>query len=74
MLDFLQRVEQRQETRTAMLPVGEGDVAGVSYRIQGSGLPLVLLPLSLAPSQWEPLIPTLSTHYSSITLVVPRWA
>lgn len=34
-----------------------GEVDGVSYSIEGTGPPLVLLPLALAPSQWEPLIP-----------------
>jgi hypothetical protein len=28
-------------------------VAGITYAIRGSGPPLVLLPLGLAPSQWE---------------------
>jgi ubiquinone/menaquinone biosynthesis C-methylase UbiE len=45
-----------------------GEVAGVSYRVQGSGVPLVLLPLSVAPSQWEPLLPQFSTHYCTIVL------
>jgi SAM-dependent methyltransferase len=31
----------------------------------------VLLPLDLAPSQWEPLIPQLSAHYCMITLGGP---
>jgi SAM-dependent methyltransferase len=36
--------------------------------VRGAGPPLVLLPLDLSPGQWEPLIPTLSTHYCTITL------
>ena len=35
----------------------EGIVAGITYRIQGAGPALVLLPFFLAPSQWEPAIP-----------------
>jgi hypothetical protein len=38
------------------LPEGEGEVAGITYRVRGSGPPLVLMPLDLTPSQWEPLI------------------
>ena len=36
-----------------------------------SGPPLVLMPLSLAPSQWEPLIATLSARYCTISLGGP---
>ncbi len=45
-----------------------GEVAGISYRIRGSGPPLVLLPLALAPSQWDSLLPKLSERYCTITL------
>ncbi len=68
MLDFLQRVDQRHRSEALVLPEGEGEVAGISYRIRGAGPPLVLLPLALAPSQWEPLLPTLSANYCTITL------
>lgn len=54
------------------LPVGEGSVADISYRIQGVGPPLVLLPLALAPSQWGPLIPRLSERFCTITLTGAR--
>jgi SAM-dependent methyltransferase len=46
----------------------EGEFAGLSYRIRGFGAPLVLLPLGLAPSQWEPLITLLSERYCTITV------
>lgn len=46
----------------------EGEVAGISYRIRGTGSPLLLLPLFLSPSQWEPVIPALSERYATITL------
>jgi len=51
MLDFLDRFEQGKWV-TATLPMGEGEVAGISYRIRGAGPPLVLTPLDLAPAQW----------------------
>src|SRR5439155_8943013 len=49
-------------------PAGAGEVAGISYHIGGSGPPLVLLPLGVAPSQWEPLVPRLSERWCTITL------
>ena len=49
----------------------EGEIAGITYRVRGSGPPLVLMPLFLAPSQWEPLIPTLSERFTTITLGGP---
>src|SRR5215471_2804727 len=68
MLDFLARMDQVSGTKTRSLPGGEGEVAGISYRIRGSGPPLVLLPLGVAASQWEPLIPRLSERWCTITL------
>jgi ubiquinone/menaquinone biosynthesis C-methylase UbiE len=49
----------------------QGTVAGITYASQGEGLPLVLLPLSLASSQWEPLLPRLSAQCRTVTLGGP---
>ena len=68
MIDFLTPVNQEHEVGIILPSEGEGSVAGISYSIVGTGPPLVLLPLGLAPSQWEPLIPRLSQRYCSITL------
>ena len=68
MMDFLARADQGHEGTAAPLKEGEGEVAGISYRIQGGGPPLVLFSLGLAPSQWEPLMSRLSERYSTITL------
>lgn len=46
----------------------EGEVAGIRYRIRGAGPPLVLLPLGLAASQWEPILEVLAQQYCTITL------
>ena len=46
----------------------EGIVAGISYRIEGTGPALLLLPFFLAPSQWEPLVPRLAKRFSVIIL------
>jgi SAM-dependent methyltransferase len=68
MLGFLSRFTAPGAAKSASPPEGEGEVAGISYRIRGVGPPLVLLPLFLTPSQWEPLIPALSERYCTITL------
>ena len=47
---------------------GDGEVAGVSYRVRGSGPPLLLLPIERVSSQWEPLLPVLAQHYSTTSL------
>jgi ubiquinone/menaquinone biosynthesis C-methylase UbiE len=65
MLEFLGR---RGALPAAGLPEQEGEIAGISYRVRGTGAPLVLLPLDLSPGQWEPLIPALSARYCTITL------
>jgi len=67
MLDFL----DRHPAPTVSLPEREGEAAEISYRIRGAGPPLILMPLDLAPSQWEPLIPQLSSRYCTITLGGP---
>jgi len=67
MLGFL----EHHPVPSMSLPEREGKAAGISYRIRGAGPPLVLMPLDLAPSQWEPLIPQLSSRYCTITLGGP---
>jgi ubiquinone/menaquinone biosynthesis C-methylase UbiE len=69
MCAFLTRVEAEQPSATTVtLPQGSGEYAGITYHVRGSGPPLVLLPLIFAPSQWEPILPLLSTHFCTITL------
>jgi hypothetical protein len=70
MLDFLNRFEQGKSVTTTV-PAQPGEFAGISYRIRGAGPPLVLMPLDLAPAQWEPLIPRLSEQYCTISLGGP---
>jgi len=66
MLPFL--AEHSVGAKAVALAEDHGEIAGISYRVRGAGPPLVLLPLFLAPSQWEPLVPELSRHYCTITL------
>lgn len=68
MLDFLVRTNAAPRQPSLPPTTSEGEIAGISYRIRGAGPPLVLLPLFLAPSQWETLIPRLSEHFCTITL------
>ena len=71
MTDFLARLDQRNGTKAVSLSESQGEIAGIFYRVQGAGSPLVLLPLSVAPSQWEPLLPLLSRRHCTITLSGP---
>jgi len=71
LLAFVERLDEKRAASSAIVGRGSGEVAGISYRIEGSGPPLVLFPLSLAPSQWDPLLPRLREHFSTITLGGP---
>ena len=50
----------------------QGEIAGITYNMQGSGPPLVLLPLGLSPSQWDPILPNLQETYCTIVLTGPK--
>lgn len=68
MLSFLARAQPRAGAQSVPSAAEEGEITGLSYRLHGAGPPLVLLPLGLSPSQWDPLVPRLSAHYCTITL------
>ena len=68
LLEFLQRMDQHTGLKPVAIAEREGEVSGISYRVRGSGRPLVLFPLGLAPSQWDALLPTLEARYCTITL------
>ena len=72
MMEFLARSEQSRSARAENVSQGEGEYAEISYSIQGAGPVLVLFPLTLAPSQWQPLLPWLAERYCTITLGGPR--
>ena len=72
LLDFLERIERQSPSAVATVSPGAGKIAGLSYRITGSGPPLLLLPLALAPSQWEPLLPQLNERFCTIRLSGPH--
>jgi SAM-dependent methyltransferase len=64
----LRRVDSLQKRKPPAIAEGAGEVAGVSYTVRGNGPALILLPLALSPSQWEPLLESLSARYCTITL------
>lgn len=72
MTEFLALREREEPAPPVRLPEGEGEEDGVSYSVRGSGPPLLLFPLGLAPSQWQPLLPALSRRYCVVTLGGPR--
>src|SRR5918912_3775731 len=59
---------QRYAAEMPRAPATEGNHAGISYRIEGQGPALLLLPFFLAPSQWTPVIPQLAPHFTVVTL------
>jgi hypothetical protein len=65
---FLTRQEQELQIQAVAPASTSGEVAGISYHIWGTGPPLLLLPLGLAASQWEPLLPGLAERYCTIVL------
>ena len=71
MLDFLATVSPGERPLSVPSARQEGEVAGISYRLVGAGPPLVLLPLWLSPSQWEPVVARLGERYATITLGGP---
>jgi 2-polyprenyl-3-methyl-5-hydroxy-6-metoxy-1,4-benzoquinol methylase len=68
MLHFLAQHTPAGGAKTVPHAEEQGEIAGIAYRMRGAGPPLVLLPLFLSPSQWEPLVPRLSQQYCTITL------
>jgi SAM-dependent methyltransferase len=52
----------------AALAARSGAHAGLSFRIEGQGPPLILLPFFLAPSQWDPALPELARRFTVVRL------
>jgi SAM-dependent methyltransferase len=70
LLDLVSRDRSQKNTlRSGGL---RGTVAGITYQAQGDGPPLVLLPLSLASSQWNPLMLRLSMRCRTVLLGGPE--
>ena len=69
LLGFFQSLPAPLAPRLPMTRVGR--VAGISYRIAGSGPALILPPFFLAASQWEPVIDILASAFTVIVLGGP---
>jgi SAM-dependent methyltransferase len=72
MLSFLAEMSRQEDVAPVAVAEGSGEVAGITYRVRGSGPPVVISPLNLARSQWEPLLPALAEHYCTIVLGGPH--
>jgi SAM-dependent methyltransferase len=70
LFNFISKHHAKNSDTTARQP--SGSVAGVTYNATGEGPPLVLLPLSLASSQWDPLLSRLRARYRTVTLGGPE--
>ena len=68
LLDFLERAEREHPLPAVELAQREGEYDGIRYRIRGRGTPVLLFPLSMAPSQWQPLLSDLSARYCTVSL------
>ena len=66
--ELVRRTDGQDAPRLEASIPREGEVAGLSYRIEGVGPPLVLLPLWLSPSQWEPIVPCLRQRHATIVV------
>ena len=69
--DFLARMDSQDGPGGVSPSVAEGEADGIYFKAQGSGPPLVLLPLGAAPSQWGPLVETFSQRYCVISMTGP---
>lgn len=67
LIDFFDR-QERTHPATCMSGPVKGEAAGISYRVHGEGPALVLLPASISPSQWDPLVEQLSEHFAVVVL------
>jgi SAM-dependent methyltransferase len=68
LLEFLEAMTRQEEVPSVHLPEGPGEIAGIAYQVRGSGPPLLLLPLALARSQWDPIVEKLAAQYTTIVL------
>ncbi len=68
MIQFLAGTVRQDLGEPQRLAAASGTYAGLTYRVEGRGPPLILLPLFFAPSQWDPALPELVRHFTVIRL------
>ena len=68
LMAFLARVDREVELAATEPVDPAGIVAELAYRSCGAGPPLVLFPLGLAPSQWQPLMKDLASCYTVVSI------
>ncbi len=68
MLDFL---ASRDSLPAVSAPATDGEADGIYFRVQGSGPPLVLLPLGAAPAQWDPVVEAFSEQHTVVRMSGP---
>ena len=68
MLAFFAEHSQREALEPVQLTQGDDEIAGITFRVRGNGPPLVLMPLTLARSQWDVLVAVLAEHYTTIVV------
>lgn len=64
LLEFLTQVDQEVDLPPVAPEPAAGNIAGIAYQVCGKGPPLVLFPLGLSPSQWQPLLEDLAGRYA----------
>jgi ubiquinone/menaquinone biosynthesis C-methylase UbiE len=72
MIDFIDSVDRRATNKPVEYREGSGEIAEITYSVRGAGKPLILMPLALSPSQWDPLVGALSEKFLTITLGGPH--
>ena len=74
MVGFLDRMAATGAAPAALSTTAgsRGEHAGITWHIEGTGPPLVLLPFFLAPSQWTPILPHLTARFTVVTLGGPH--
>jgi SAM-dependent methyltransferase len=66
--DFLTKVDREVDLPMIRAVDTAGMLEDLSYRCAGAGRPVVLFPLGLAPSQWEPILRELEKRYTVLSV------
>lgn len=70
--DAVRHLAEAVSLPPAALPPGERDLGGVVARVEGAGPPLVLVPSSFWPRQWDAAVTELARSFTAIRLGGPN--